>query len=309
MMGQGKVNGYMCQGFNPIAALPDKNRVMAALAKLKWLVVMDPLATETSEFWRNVGPYNDVETASIQTEVIRLPTTCFAEEDGSLVNSSRWLQWHWKGADGPGEARTDVRIMSELFLRLRQRYQANGGAYAEPILKLDWPYKIADEPSPEELAREINGYAIADFTDAYGRGDQGRRSNWPVSASSRTTAARLPVAGFSAAAGPRRATRWPVATTATRIGMKQTPGLGLGLAGEPADSLQPRFVRPARQTVGREQTPGVVERQGLDRHRRAGLQGRLPTGSRDESVHHEPRRRGAVLRPRQDERRAVPGTL
>ena len=63
LMGQGKVNGYMCQGFNPIAALPDKNRVMAALAKLKWLVVMDPLSTETSEFWRNVGPYNDVETA------------------------------------------------------------------------------------------------------------------------------------------------------------------------------------------------------------------------------------------------------
>jgi formate dehydrogenase major subunit len=28
LMGQGKVNGYMCQGFNPIAALPDKNRVM-----------------------------------------------------------------------------------------------------------------------------------------------------------------------------------------------------------------------------------------------------------------------------------------
>jgi formate dehydrogenase major subunit len=105
LMGQGKVNGYMCQGFNPIAALPDKNRVMAALAKLKWLVVMDPLATETSEFWRNVGPFNDVDTANIQTEVIRLPTTCFAEEDGSLVNSSRWLQWHWKGADGPGEAR------------------------------------------------------------------------------------------------------------------------------------------------------------------------------------------------------------
>jgi formate dehydrogenase major subunit len=57
---------------------------------------MDPLATETSEFWHNVGPFNDVKSAEIQTEVIRLPTTCFAEEDGSLVNSSRWLQWHWK---------------------------------------------------------------------------------------------------------------------------------------------------------------------------------------------------------------------
>ena len=149
MMGRGEVHGYMCQGFNPIAALPDKNRVTAALSKLKWLVVMDPLATETSEFWRNAGPYNDVSTADIATEVIRLPTTCFAEEDGSLVNSSRWLQWHWKGADGPGETRTDVRIMSDLFLRLRERYRAEGGAFAEPLLNLSWPYKVADEPSPK----------------------------------------------------------------------------------------------------------------------------------------------------------------
>jgi formate dehydrogenase major subunit len=138
---------------------------MGALAKLKWLVVMDPLATETSEFWQNVGPYNDVKSADIQTEVIRLPTTCFAEEDGSLVNSSRWLQWHWKGADGPGEARTDIRIMTELFLRLRKRYQAEGGAFPDPMLKLSWPYKTPEEPSPEEIAKEVNGYAISDFTD------------------------------------------------------------------------------------------------------------------------------------------------
>ena len=63
--------------------------------------------------------------------------------------------------------------MSELFIRLRQRYQANGGAYAEPILKLSWPYKIADEPSPEELAKEINGYATTDFTDATGAAIKG----------------------------------------------------------------------------------------------------------------------------------------
>ncbi len=158
----------MCQGFNPIAALPDKNRVTAALGKLKWLVIMDPLATETSEFWRNAGPFNDVDTASIQTEVIRLPTTCFAEEDGSLVNSSRWLQWHWKGADGPGETRTDVQIMSELFLRLRQRYQTEGGAYPDPLMNISWPYKIPEEPSPEELAKEMNGWAVTDVTDATG---------------------------------------------------------------------------------------------------------------------------------------------
>ena len=55
MMYQGKVNGYFCQGFNPIASFPNKAKVGAALARLKWMVVMDPLVTETSEFWRNVG--------------------------------------------------------------------------------------------------------------------------------------------------------------------------------------------------------------------------------------------------------------
>jgi formate dehydrogenase major subunit len=68
---------------------------------------MDPLATETSEFWKNHGEFNDVD-AKIQTEVFRLPTTCFAEENGALVSSAR-LQWHWKGAEPPGEARSDSR--------------------------------------------------------------------------------------------------------------------------------------------------------------------------------------------------------
>ena len=56
---------------------------MRGLSRLKFPVVMDPLATETSEFWRHAGEYNDVDPAQIQTEVFRLPTTCFAEEDGS----------------------------------------------------------------------------------------------------------------------------------------------------------------------------------------------------------------------------------
>lgn len=165
MMYEGKVNGYFCQGFNPIASFPDKAKVSSALAKLKYLVIMDPLATETSEFWRNAGEFNDVDTASIQTEVFRLPTTCFAEEDGSLVNSGRWLQWHWKGAEPPGQARTDIAIMAGLFHRLRQAYATEGGAFPDPILNLDWPYLKPDEPGPDEIAREFNGKALEDLYD------------------------------------------------------------------------------------------------------------------------------------------------
>ena len=58
-MHQGKMNGFVCQGFNPLASVPNKKKVGDALAKLKYLVVMDPLATETSEFWKNYGEFND----------------------------------------------------------------------------------------------------------------------------------------------------------------------------------------------------------------------------------------------------------
>jgi formate dehydrogenase major subunit len=165
LMSQGKINGYICQGFNPLAAAPNKAKMNLSLAKLKYLVVMDPLATETSEFWRNFGEHNDVDPARIQTEVFRLPTSCFAEEEGSLTNSSRWLQWHWKGAEPPAEARSDLRIMAEIFTRMRAMYRSDGGAFPDPIVNLSWPYAHPNDPSPQELAREFSGKALKDLAD------------------------------------------------------------------------------------------------------------------------------------------------
>ncbi|NLC62270.1 MAG: formate dehydrogenase, partial [Gammaproteobacteria bacterium] len=103
--------------------------------------------------------------AAINTEVFRLPTTAFAEEDGSIVNSSRWLQWFWQAAPPPGEAKTDTAIMSGIFLRMKRLYEEEGGAFHEPILNLHWPYRRPEDPSPEELAREYNGWALEDVYD------------------------------------------------------------------------------------------------------------------------------------------------
>jgi formate dehydrogenase major subunit len=165
LMHQGKVNGYVCQGFNPLASFPHKAKVGEALAKLKYMVVIDPLATETSDFWQNHGELNPVDPSKIQTEVFRLPSTCFAEEDGSLVNSGRWLQWHWKGGDPPGEAKTDVEIIAGIFVKLRELYRKEGGAFPEPILGLTWRHAQPLVPSPEELAKEYSGRALADLPD------------------------------------------------------------------------------------------------------------------------------------------------
>ena len=43
LMFQGKMNGYFCQGFNPLLSFPNRKKLTAALSKLKFLVVMDPL--------------------------------------------------------------------------------------------------------------------------------------------------------------------------------------------------------------------------------------------------------------------------
>ena len=168
LMHQGKMNGYICQGFNPLQAFPNKGKNRDALGKLKFLVVMDPLQTETAHFWENHGEKNPSDPAKIATEVFLLPTTCFAEEDGSLTNSSRWLQWHWKAAEGPGEATSDIRIMSGLFRRMRDLYRQEGGAFADPILNLTWDYVDATAPGPDELAKEMNGKALVEVKDGSG---------------------------------------------------------------------------------------------------------------------------------------------
>jgi formate dehydrogenase major subunit len=165
LMHEGKMTGYFCQGFNPLLSFPNRRKITAALSKLKFLVVMDPLQTETARFWQNHGEHNDVDTAKIQTEVIELPTTCFAEDTGSLVNSGRWLQWHWAGGTPPGEAKHDAWIMAQIYLRLKALHQKEGGSVPEPIINLDWRYKDPGEPSPDELAKELNGSALEDIMD------------------------------------------------------------------------------------------------------------------------------------------------
>jgi len=164
-MHQGQMNGFICQGFNPLAAVPCVKKSSEALVRLKYLVVIDPLVTETSEFWRDYGEYNSVDPAKIQTEVFRLPSTCFAEETGSFTNSGRVIQWHWKAADAPGESKGDAEIVAGIFTRMRDLYKKEGGAFPDPILNLTWAYAKPASPAPEELAREFNGKALADVLD------------------------------------------------------------------------------------------------------------------------------------------------
>ena len=251
LMHQGKMNGYLAQGFNPLAAAPNKAKMTAALSKLKFLVIMDPLATETSEFWRNYGELNDVDSSKIQTEVFRLPTTCFAEENGTLVNSARWLQWHWKGANPPGEARSDLEIMAGIFTRMRAMYAKDGGAFPDPILNLTWKYAQVESPSPEELAKEYYGQRAQGPRRSEGPDQdhaQSRRAARGLRGAARRRQHAIAVAGFSAGRGARPVTSWRgVTTRIRRASARRSIGPGLG----PPTGVCCTTARPAIRPVSR----------------------------------------------------------
>ena len=60
-------------------------------------------------------------------------------------------------------------IVAGLFSRLKAKYAKDGGAFPDPIVNLRWPYKDPNEGTAEEIAREINGFAIEEVKDATGK--------------------------------------------------------------------------------------------------------------------------------------------
>ena len=138
----GTLDGLFAGGMSGVNIGPDSSRMSESLGKLKWLVVMDPLPTATSEFWRQPG----LDPKTIQTEVFFFPCTHWIEKDGSFVNSGRWAQWKCKVLDAPGQVKDDNWILGQLFLRLKALYAKEGGTLPEPILNLKWNYSEPGQP-------------------------------------------------------------------------------------------------------------------------------------------------------------------
>src|SRR6266702_576404 len=155
---KGKMQGLILSGMTATSIGPDSNRVMQALANLKWLVVMDALPTTSSEFWRRPG----ADPKSIQTEVFMVPTTHWIEKDGSFVNSGRWSQWKDQVVPPQGNARHDHWILADLFQRVKALYQQQGGKFPDPIMALTFnKYADPKKPTLDELAQEVNGFDLS----------------------------------------------------------------------------------------------------------------------------------------------------
>src|SRR5438067_3778449 len=160
----GKVKGLLAFGMNGVAIGPNSRKNIEALKKADFLVVCDLYPEETAEFWNAPGTTND-QMKKINTTVYRLPGAGFAEKDGTFVNSARWLQWKYIAVPPPGDAKVDQEILARIFLKVRELYQKEGGMFPDPILNLTWSYTTPENPSLAEVAKEINGKALADLTD------------------------------------------------------------------------------------------------------------------------------------------------
>jgi formate dehydrogenase major subunit len=163
-MFNGKVKGLLSFGMNGVAIGPNSQKNIDALKKADWLVVCDIYPEETSSFWEAPGT-TDADKANIKTEVYRLPGAGFAEKDGTFVNSARWLQWKWAAVPPPGDAKLDQEILARIFLKVRELYQKEGGKFPDAILGATWGYANPLNPSLTEVAKEINGKALADLKD------------------------------------------------------------------------------------------------------------------------------------------------
>ncbi len=165
-MYQGRMEGLLSFGMNPVSNGPHSKKVITALANLKWLVVAECFEQETSTFWkREILDLIHKKPEEVKTEVFLLPAANFAEKDGAFVNSARWIQWKWKAVDPPGEARPDQEIIARLFLKIRELYQKDGGRFPDPIVHLNWWYTNPASPSLEEVSKEINGWTLEDIRD------------------------------------------------------------------------------------------------------------------------------------------------
>ena len=196
-MYNGKFSGFFAWGMNPACSSAHAGKVREALGKVDWMVNVNVFDNETGSFWKGPG----VNPKKVKTEVFQLPAAAFLEKEGSISNSGRLMQWRYKCANPPGEAKPDGDMIYELFKKVRALYEKDKGAYPAPILGLKWDYETGGHFDIHKVAKEINGYFLEDIPEhpvdkkAYKKGalvpsfvfllDDGRTSsgNWLYCAS------------------------------------------------------------------------------------------------------------------------------
>ena len=149
-MADGKVEGLFVMGQNPAVGAPNAKFERRAMAKLKWLVVLDLVETETATFWK--------EALDSDTEVFLFPAASHVEKEGTFTNTQRLLQWREKAVEPPGDALSDYTFVVKLGRLMKTR--ATERPRDAGLRALTWDYRDEDV---EEVLREIHGTGVKHF--------------------------------------------------------------------------------------------------------------------------------------------------
>jgi formate dehydrogenase alpha subunit len=151
----GRVRGMYIIGENPMTSDPDLNHVRHALQQAEFMVVQELFFSETSHF----------------ADVV-LPAASFAEKEGTFTNTERRIQRVRKAVPSPGEAMSDLWIVSALARRML----ALGAASPDPAAPhAGWEHEI-----PSDVMKEINAVTPIYAGVTYARLDRGAHLQWPV---------------------------------------------------------------------------------------------------------------------------------
>lgn len=167
-MYKGELEGAFLFGTNPVVGGPNAGKEKEALSKLKWLVAVDLWETETSAFWQEEA---GSDPSKIDTEVFLLPAASSYEKEGSVSNSSRWMQYRWKAIDPKGESLADLEIIHMLVKNIKGLYKNESSAAARQINALYWNYGEGHHPDIDLVCKEINGYDLTTGQLLKGFGD------------------------------------------------------------------------------------------------------------------------------------------
>jgi formate dehydrogenase major subunit len=166
-MANGVMKGQFIFGQNPLVGAVNTDLVERGLGKLEWLVVRDFAMLETANFWQRgrLVERGELRPSEIATEVFFLPAAMPGEKDGTVTNTSRLVQWHDKVCEAPGDSRSDLWFMVHLGRRLKELYADSREPRDRAIQALTWDYPLRgerQEPDPEAVLREINGWTVSD---------------------------------------------------------------------------------------------------------------------------------------------------
>ena len=249
-----EVEGYFLLGQNPAVGSAHGRMQRLGMSHLKWLVVRDLNMIESATFWKD-GPEiasGELRTEDIETEVFFLPAATHVEKAGSFTQTQRLLQWRHKAVEPPGDCQSELQFFFELGKRIRAKLADSTDERDRPLLDLTWDY-------PDGRARRARrgGGAAGDQRPPPDR-RRGRRAARALHrAARRRVHLRRLLDLHRRLRGRRQPRRQPQARP--RAGPHRAR-VGLGLAGQPPDPLQPRLGRPGRQAVERAQELRLVGR-------------------------------------------------